>query len=1110
MKFKLMGNKENYRRYRYKAKTQWLIVAIIIVFGMTIYPTIKAVTNNELLANKTSTTVSMENSKAIKILEIQPGDRFRLNASSTTGVYSTTINVNGKANEVIVQSISMPEFIGKVDQINGKYDIIVIGRNSSGSSVLYKDYSQINDGEAETTEKGGRETTATGNYVENDITEKKANEIIDFIKSGQLVYVDKDIVKLDSGITNSILYKKFNTNDDTSDLKNYSNFINSVNGNEFNLKTIIEKYFKNQNNNRTKITVTNYGGDANNSSLGSVENRNIKFNIEIPEDAGLVNVKLFLDINGDSLFKEQECFVSEDNVSPQENYELKYELPSNFVGLLDWKIEVTKSNRVKSYVVGNMYFKSLDGVKKEIKVLQVHPDNNNLYISEKEVLNIDDYVIKIENITNEDFNKYAGGTLKLNGKYNMIILGFADMYGAKGYAQNQINTSNAINELKDFIMSGQSVMFTHDTIPFNEPDGSIELTKAFRDYIGQSRFVDINRNDESDIYKNYDVKTGLYKDREIPHYELLTNKEIYGYNLNVGNSMKGSTSIYKTNEGLITDYPYKLDDISVAYTHNQWFQLNLEDPDVVPWYTLNGDNASLNKYDVRNSYYTYSKGNLTFSGAGHSKDYTPDELKLFVNTIVKAERGANHNPTINSGISIQSSKNYDVEVPYDNDYRFIATATDIDNDDVNIKVTIEGNQVREVVNKRIKQGDPVEVTIPKTLYKGIDKIITVKIEAEDILGAKAETKIYRIKPTKQPMISATIVGGKGLVGEVIPITINLEKLYETGNKKITNVSLSKIEGFPSELISISNPEEVNFNDNINNSKTYNVTTNTELNGTNINVKLNYKLDGKDIIKDLSIPVYSKKAQITARVQNENSGIFNLDTTVTLKNTGNFNENGLIKPGEGNLYSWPNNNSSFIKTSTYNIGLTTPIGYDVIAYNINNGTDILDKAITDGILVNYDNPTIDVIFKVAKINHGLYKSILGNDLMVQEENVVLTKGTLAYIAGSFYINSNSSRITLSVDNKLNTKTEDIVLYKLENGKQEKLNITINKNLNNYNIIINDTINKFTNILIKYNSVIPENTISNVQDEFINTISINKLRNKDFKFKNTLEGELPDLF
>ena len=51
--------------------------------------------------------------------------------------------------------------------------------------------------------------------------------------------------------------------------------------------------------------------------------------------------------------------------------------------------------------------------------------------------------------------------------------------------------------------------------------------------------------------------------------------------------------------------------------------------------------------DVRSQYYIYSRGNVTYSGAGHDKNQTLEEKKLFVNTIAAAFRVGQSKPVIN-------------------------------------------------------------------------------------------------------------------------------------------------------------------------------------------------------------------------------------------------------------------------------------------------------------------------------------------------------------------------------------------------------------------------------------------------------------------------------
>ncbi|MCR4909220.1 MAG: hypothetical protein K5985_10365, partial [Lachnospiraceae bacterium] len=153
----------------------------------------------------------------------------------------------------------------------------------------------------------------------------------------------------------------------------------------------------------------------------------------------------------------------------------------------------------------------------------------------------------------------------------------------------------------------------------------------------------------------------------------------YGYNrfntmfdsgkdvgINPNNNDNSATyKVTKVNDGQITKYPYVLDDeIEVTNTHAQYYQLNMnvdrdEDGmgDMVVWYCLgdalkNGkpvsstDHGTLvrqriyrnSKNDVRNNYFIYSMGNVTYTGQGH-RDFsntTEDEAKLFINTLITA------------------------------------------------------------------------------------------------------------------------------------------------------------------------------------------------------------------------------------------------------------------------------------------------------------------------------------------------------------------------------------------------------------------------------------------------------------------------------------------
>ena len=133
--------------------------------------------------------------------------------------------------------------------------------------------------------------------------------------------------------------------------------------------------------------------------------------------------------------------------------------------------------------------------------------------------------------------------------------------------------------------------------------------------------------------------------------------EIHGYSSlevkNPGTALTTS-SVRQVNKGVITEYPYKIDEtFNIATTHGQYYQLGLEaddnhdgESDVVVWYCLAGGDYEKAPNDMRNNYYIYSKGNVMYTGVGHSSVSLEMEKKLFVNTIVAAYHSSVRQPTV--------------------------------------------------------------------------------------------------------------------------------------------------------------------------------------------------------------------------------------------------------------------------------------------------------------------------------------------------------------------------------------------------------------------------------------------------------------------------------
>lgn len=210
--------------------------------------------------------------------------------------------------------------------------------------------------------------------------------------------------------------------------------------------------------------------------------------------------------------------------------------------------------------------------------------------------------------------------------------------------------------------------------------------------------TDKNNGKEGRIQNKYMVinpKTGkLIKDDS-------NNRRSGGTYNDGGNTL--SQVVTRVNEGQITQYPFTIGtgtgasrktDFEVGQTHGQWWMLNMEDEDLTVWYTLQDpamstiDCGDKQKYkdrndyehislmysavpqDAANNYYIYSKGNIFYSGVGHTAVHDGEEQKLFVNTLVAAFRPKYGLPFIQvtsseASLIKNSPRTYSVTLPVD-------------------------------------------------------------------------------------------------------------------------------------------------------------------------------------------------------------------------------------------------------------------------------------------------------------------------------------------------------------------------------------------------------------------------------------------------------------
>lgn len=159
--------------------------------------------------------------------------------------------------------------------------------------------------------------------------------------------------------------------------------------------------------------------------------------------------------------------------------------------------------------------------------------------------------------------------------------------------------------------------------------------------------------DASKLYSNYQIQgyTNTFLEGFASAHQKAATKRTTLYTNPVT-----TNKIKQVNQGQISLFPYTVDeafnkdssgeplDFTIANTHAQYYQLDMENEDLIVWYCLDGGNYASSQNDVRNNYYIYNTGNITYTGMGHSSSVTTREMKLFINTMVAAYRAKQKRP----------------------------------------------------------------------------------------------------------------------------------------------------------------------------------------------------------------------------------------------------------------------------------------------------------------------------------------------------------------------------------------------------------------------------------------------------------------------------------
>ena len=293
-----------------------------------------------------------------------------------------------------------------------------------------------------------------------------------------------------------------------------------------------------------------------------------------------------------------------------------------------------------------------------------------------------------------------------------------------GFTDNDLSMLNADGFTSETAGSTYSTAYTYYGSPYGSFISSY-LSSSIRDLTGMDRFnwtlgastnYLVNKNASSGNYSTiHDTATVVNfastsdaAKMGITYSSSFASSKFKTYLYGMNRKRNETTyTVDQVNDGAIASYPYEIPStLSVSRTHSQYFQLNLDmdndsdkDSDITVWYTLGAGSADngatqmtnsvygLSPYDARNNYYIYNRGSITYSGAGHSDiTNTPQEIQLFINTMIAASKAGIQSPIVQILDSDLSNGIESDLIPFDANAQSYASnnsSEDLETDDTN-------------------------------------------------------------------------------------------------------------------------------------------------------------------------------------------------------------------------------------------------------------------------------------------------------------------------------------------------------------------------------------------------------------------------------------------
>ncbi len=632
----------------------------------------------------------------LRIMELQPtnNDQADLKAENPTD-NSTTLywqrNATGSVKKQVLRSSrkvnvqvttkTPSSFNSEWEDINQNYNLVFVGLDGQKlnyaaglwSSTAYND-SNLNGKLYHTGDQAGG---SDERYDASDITERKKQELLDFMKAGYPVLVENDFFNGKSAKNGA---DRINTKYVAADTQMYDFLKQATTDYADRIYTIDDVhsnilFLAQLNIDHPVIRVTDTADVTLSEALNGEFSVSFGYSITNQNGGsydGECSTELYLDMNGDGNYTDAERV---DNVSAEGNV-IRAAADGGQMSILFTEDPGSRAIPFRLRVVdnGNTYRRSsvegiltvVDTTKEKIRVLQIgEPDTtslSNLYQQENSTLGY--YLRAAENGMNVKFDietvssAMLGEKLAKNQDYleqwDLLIVGFGN--GSENIQAGRI---------EDYIQKGHSVLVTGK----EATDGKRQMSAMLLgQYENRKTYGKLGR-DTGSLYRYAGLDAGMF-------------------------GAQSSLSAAGLNEGSIFSYPFSIGK-SVALDGGKSYQAydylldlsSLKAPFVTPWFVFSQSGNNTNAYDISpkdgaNNYWLYSRSNVVFIGNDDYSGFTYQadnqqnpvgtglqESQMFVNAMMLAYDSGIHNLKVNivAGFDTTAAKVASISVPFDKD-----------------------------------------------------------------------------------------------------------------------------------------------------------------------------------------------------------------------------------------------------------------------------------------------------------------------------------------------------------------------------------------------------------------------------------------------------------